>query len=180
MQISRTPTGLYVGKRKYAMDLLHSYNYLDSKPFPTPCTAKTIDASRIDNYSNPSLVIQFSRPPMDSTKPGSNNKALTDIQGYRSLVGWLVYLTMTRPDITYAINHLSLHMQNPIEHDLKAAHKVLIYCKSSPGLGLLSLGRSPLAFLHSLIWMGHIMPSTKGSMIGSSLWFPGKPKNNIQ
>lgn len=87
LEIFKTPIGLYVGQRKYALDLLNSYNYLDSKPFPTPCTTNTIAESRTDNYFNPSLVIQSCRHPINSTKPESNNKALTDIKGYQNLVG---------------------------------------------------------------------------------------------
>jgi len=56
---------------------------------------------------------------------------------YRQLVGRLLYLTITRPDITYAVNILSQFMQGPRQGHWDAFIRVLRYFKSSLGHGIL-------------------------------------------
>lgn len=78
-------------------------------------------------------------PSTSSYSTGSNaqngdNRELDDPSQYRTIVGKLVYLTITQPNITYLANQLSQKMANPSNKDLKAAHKVLKYVKSSLSL----------------------------------------------
>uniref|UniRef100_A0A3Q7GAZ3 Reverse transcriptase Ty1/copia-type domain-containing protein n=1 Tax=Solanum lycopersicum TaxID=4081 RepID=A0A3Q7GAZ3_SOLLC len=53
------------------------------------------------------------------------------------LIGRLLYLTMTRPDIAYAVQLLSQFMHKPKESHMLAALRVIRYIKNSPGLGML-------------------------------------------
>ncbi|XP_019179901.1 PREDICTED: uncharacterized protein LOC109175107 [Ipomoea nil] len=62
---------------------------------------------------------------------------LIDASTYRRLVVKLLYLTATRPDITYAIQQLSQFVDAPTDLHLAAASRVLRYIKSSLGQGLL-------------------------------------------
>ncbi|XP_020243321.1 uncharacterized protein LOC109821552 [Asparagus officinalis] len=62
---------------------------------------------------------------------------LDDVGRYRRLVGKLIYLTVTRPDITFAVGVLSRFMHKPREVNWTAALKILAYIKSCPGKGLL-------------------------------------------
>ncbi|XP_068504126.1 uncharacterized mitochondrial protein AtMg00810-like [Phaseolus vulgaris] len=63
---------------------------------------------------------------------------------YRRLVGRLIYLTNTRPDIAYAVNHLSHFVYAPTNiHSQEALH-VLKYLKASPRAGLFLHNNTPI------------------------------------
>ncbi|GAU50539.1 hypothetical protein TSUD_409840 [Trifolium subterraneum] len=66
----------------------------------------------------------------DDSEPHSN------ITEYRALVGKLLYLTSTRPDIAFPVQQLSQFLDAPTTTHFKAAHKVLRYLKGNPGTGL--------------------------------------------
>ena len=55
---------------------------------------------------------------------------------YKMLVGKLLFLTKTRPDITHAVNVASRFMQNPQEIYLQAAKYIMRYVRRYPDLGL--------------------------------------------
>ncbi|XP_019151776.1 PREDICTED: uncharacterized protein LOC109148481 [Ipomoea nil] len=103
--------GLNLCQRKYALDILSDAGFIECKPATTPMV------------------------------PGSHlsrevGKPLEDPSGYRRLVGRLLYLTTTRPDIAYAIHHLSQFVSNPTDMHMVAAHRVLRYIKGTLGQGL--------------------------------------------
>lgn len=61
---------------------------------------------------------------------------LTENTSYRKLVGKLLYLTITRPDIAYSVQQLSQFLDCPTTDHIVATHKVLRYLKGSIGQGL--------------------------------------------
>ena len=73
-----------------------------------------------------------------------HGKLLSDPGIYRRLVGRLLYLTITRPDIGYAVNKLSQFVSNPRKPHLDAAYKILQYIKGCPGQGILLSTKSDL------------------------------------
>ena len=62
---------------------------------------------------------------------------LKDDRKFRQLVGSLIYLTITRPELAYSIAVTSQFMQNPKTSHLDAAKRVLCYVKGSIDYGLL-------------------------------------------
>lgn len=62
---------------------------------------------------------------------------LYDISQYRRIIGRLMYLTISRPDITYAINRLSQFMADPRTPHLQAIHQIVQYLKATPSQGIL-------------------------------------------
>lgn len=75
---------------------------------------------------------------MDSKQKftSTDSPLLKDPSLYRRLVGRLLYLTITRPDISYSVQTLSQRLSDPREADMVAAHRVLRYLKGTPGQGL--------------------------------------------
>ena len=56
---------------------------------------------------------------------------------YQQLVGSLIYLTLTRPDISYAVGVVSRYMQNPRKPNWEAIRCILRYVKGTNDYGLL-------------------------------------------
>ncbi|RVW59276.1 Retrovirus-related Pol polyprotein from transposon RE1 [Vitis vinifera] len=64
-------------------------------------------------------------------------KDLKDATMYRQLVGSLLYLTLTRTDISYAVGVMSRYMQNPKKPHLEAVRQILRHVKGTIDYGLL-------------------------------------------
>nr|GEU89859.1 putative mitochondrial protein [Tanacetum cinerariifolium] len=99
--------GLVMSQRKYALELLKCGNVLNAKPISTP-----LDPIQILNLID-------GEPLPDPT-----------------LVGKLIYLTITRSDISFAAQLLSKFSQAPRTPHLKALNRVLRYIKLCPDQGL--------------------------------------------
>ncbi|XP_071713058.1 uncharacterized mitochondrial protein AtMg00810-like [Rutidosis leptorrhynchoides] len=63
-------------------------------------------------------------------------KDLKDVKLFRQMVGSLIYLTITRPEISYSVGIVSQFMQCPTNVHLDAAKRILRYVKGSMGHGL--------------------------------------------
>ena len=119
IEVARSKTGIIVCQRKYTLDILEEAGLLGAKPAKVPM-----------------------EPDLALTDIGS--AALKDPTRYRHLVGKLIYLTISKPEIMYSVNTLSQFMQEPKLHHLKTTHRLLHYLKAAPGQGLLFPSDSPL------------------------------------
>ena len=111
LEITRTTKGMSLCQRKFTLELLSDIGMLASKPSNVPVEQSLKLSSGVgDAIPNSSL--------------------------YRRLIGKLLYLTLTRHDISYAVHKLSKFMSAPKMPHLQAAYKVLKYLKKTPGQGL--------------------------------------------
>ncbi|XP_019056437.1 PREDICTED: uncharacterized protein LOC109116096 [Tarenaya hassleriana] len=96
----------------------------------------------------------------------SKSDVLPDPEPYRRLIGRLLYLLATRPDITYAVHTLSQFMQEPRVDHWDAALRVVRYLKRNPGQGILLRADSDLRLYGwcDSDWAG--CPKTRKSLSG--------------
>ena len=111
-EVLRTPLGLHLSQAKYAADLLHKTNMAAAKPCSTPmCLSNNLSLSDSEPFSQPSV--------------------------YRSIIGALQYLTLTRPDLAFCVNKLSQFLQTPTVAQWNACKRILRYVKGTLSHGLL-------------------------------------------
>ncbi|KAJ9566206.1 hypothetical protein OSB04_002172 [Centaurea solstitialis] len=106
--------------------------------------------------------------PVDTqaTLGSDSGSPCSDPTHYRSLAGALQYLTFTRPDITYAVQQVCLHMHDPQESHMLALKRILRYIQGTIDYGL-HLYRTSLTSLISYTdvdWGG--CPDTRRSTNG--------------
>ncbi|CAM8968738.1 unnamed protein product [Rhodiola kirilowii] len=75
----------------------------------------------------------------------STAKKLSDPTQYRKLVGKLIYLNVTRPDIAFTVHTLSQFLASPTTDHLRAAQRVLRFIKGAPAQGLFYPAKGSLA-----------------------------------
>ncbi|KAL0641846.1 hypothetical protein Bca4012_102697 [Brassica carinata] len=115
IEICRSKEGFFLSQRKYTLDLLKDAGKLDGKTAKTPLE---------DGYKVPREGEIENSPPFKDAKL------------YRKLVGKLIYLTITRPDICFAVNQVSQHMQIPKEHHWGMVNRLLMYLNGSADQGV--------------------------------------------
>ena len=95
---------------------------------------------------------------------------VSDPTAYRSLAGALQYLTFTRPDISYAVQQVCLHMHDPREPHLTAAKRILRYLQGTLNHGLLlrRASTSELVVYTDADWIG--CPDTHRSTSGYAVF----------
>ena len=90
-------------------------------------------------------------------------------RGINVLVGKLIHLSYTRPDISYVVNIVSQFMQAPYEEQMEAMNRNLRYLKSSPSKGLMfrKIDRKCIETYTDSDWAGSIIDkkSTAGYFI---------------
>jgi len=64
--------------------------------------------------------------------PADGGVPVADPTDFRSLAGALQYLTFTRPDISYVVQQICLHMHDPREPHLAALKRILRYVRGTP------------------------------------------------
>ncbi|XP_038889330.1 secreted RxLR effector protein 161-like [Benincasa hispida] len=112
MEVARSKEGISISQWKYTLDLLREIQKTGCKP---------VDTS-----------IEVNSTLGDSVQGIPINK-----ERYQCLVGKLIYLSHTRPGISYVVSMISQFMQAPYERHIEFATRIFWYLKSTSGKGLM-------------------------------------------
>ncbi|CAH9119730.1 unnamed protein product, partial [Cuscuta europaea] len=150
LEVARGRKGIFLCQRKYILDVLDETGLTGAKPvsFPMP------------QYHG----LQSAEGPLFS-----------EPDRYRRLVGKLIYLTLTRPDISYSVHILSQFMQAPRRVHWDAVIRVLRYLKGHPGQGILLGRHSPLSLVGYCDSDWASCPNTRRSVTGYFVTLGGSP-----
>ncbi|GJY37821.1 putative ribonuclease H-like domain-containing protein [Tanacetum coccineum] len=111
LQVKQKTDGLFISQDKYVADLLKKFDLASLKTAITPMETK-----------------------MALTKDEEADDV--DVHLYRSMIGSLMYLTVSRPDIMFAVCACSRFLVTPKTSHLNAVKRIFKYLKGKPNLGL--------------------------------------------
>ncbi|KAK1392928.1 hypothetical protein POM88_011984 [Heracleum sosnowskyi] len=111
LQVSQRSNGIFICQSKYLKELLKKYHMEDSASARTPS----------------STAIKLG---------ASDNSIKVDVTSYRGMIGSLLYLTASRPDIMYATCLCARFQADPRDLHLVAVKRILRYIKGTPNLGI--------------------------------------------
>ncbi|GJR01304.1 putative ribonuclease H-like domain-containing protein [Tanacetum coccineum] len=118
LQVQQRPDGIFIGQDKYVQEILKKFD-LES--------------------------VRTATTPYEAPKPKSKNEPdnPVNVHLYRSMIGSLMYLTASRPDIMFAVSACSRNQVTPTTSNLEAVKKIFKYLKGQPKLGLWYPRESP-------------------------------------
>jgi hypothetical protein len=119
VEVNKVDNGIVLSQAKYAQDILTRVGMTNCTGVATPLSA----SEKLTAHQGDLLG------PADSTN-------------YRSMVGALQYLTLTRPDISYAVNKVCQYLHAPTTVHWAAAKRILRYVKQTRTVGLTFLKSS--------------------------------------
>nr|GFB56961.1 uncharacterized mitochondrial protein AtMg00810-like [Tanacetum cinerariifolium] len=111
LQVKQKKDGIFISQDKYVAEILRKFSLTDGKSASTP---------------------------IDTKKPllKDPNGEDADVHIYRSMIGSLMYLTSSRPDIMFAVCACSRFQVTPKASNLHAVKRIFRYLKGKPHLGL--------------------------------------------
>ncbi|XP_028127590.1 uncharacterized protein LOC114324065 [Camellia sinensis] len=110
ISVTTSSQGYFLSQHKYATEILAKAGMTDCKSYSSPMALKQNDPSTDIPFSNHSL--------------------------YRSIVSALQYLTITHPDISFAVNYACQFMHLPLVSHFAHVKRLLRYLKGTLNLGL--------------------------------------------
>ncbi|GJS51122.1 putative ribonuclease H-like domain-containing protein [Tanacetum coccineum] len=111
LQVSQSPGGIFINQAKYALETLKKYGMDLSDPVDTPM----VDRLKLDE--------DLMGIPVDQTR-------------FRGMVGSLMYLTASRPDLVFAVCMCARYQAKPTKKHFEAIKRVFRYLKGTINMGL--------------------------------------------
>ncbi|GKA57914.1 putative ribonuclease H-like domain-containing protein [Tanacetum coccineum] len=111
LQVKQTTAGIFLSQDKYVKDILNKFNFRTIKPASTPIEA---------------------HKSLGKDEEGED----VDVHLYRSMIGCLMYLTASRPDIMFAVCLCARFQVTPKVSHMHAVKRIFRYLKHQPKLGL--------------------------------------------
>ncbi|KAL0374374.1 UNVERIFIED_CONTAM: Retrovirus-related Pol polyprotein from transposon RE2 [Sesamum radiatum] len=111
LEIARSTEGMSITQHKYAMDIITDTSMISATPVSTPLP--------------PGLKLS-----------ATSGTFLKEPDKFRRLIGRLLYLGFTRPDLSFAVQQLSQFLQHPTDQHWTAALHIVRYLKGAPDTGL--------------------------------------------
>ncbi|KAJ9536231.1 hypothetical protein OSB04_un000597 [Centaurea solstitialis] len=111
LQIKQSEKGIFINQGKYVHDMLKKFDLTSCTPMKTPMA-----------------------PPLTLDKDSKGKPV--DVTLYRGMIGSLLYLTASRPDIMYSTCLCARYQAEPKESHLTAVKRIFRYLKGTPNLGL--------------------------------------------
>ncbi|GJR58122.1 putative ribonuclease H-like domain-containing protein [Tanacetum coccineum] len=111
LQVKQHPDGIFISQDKYVADILKKFDFWSIRSATTP---------------------------IESNKPlvKDENGVDVDVHVYRSMIGFLMYLTASRPDIMFAAFACARFQVTPKASHLNAVKRIFRYLKHQPKIGL--------------------------------------------
>ncbi|KAJ6861975.1 retrovirus-related pol polyprotein from transposon RE2 [Populus alba x Populus x berolinensis] len=133
IEVVSHPKGILLSQRRYIQELLARTHMEQAKPVLTPL------------------------PTNSSSLTVSSGSPLSNPTEYRTIVGSLQYLSLTRPDVSFAVNKMSQFMHAPTDEHWQIVKRILRYLCGTLNTGLLVHSNSPIS-LHAFSdadWAGN-------------------------
>ncbi|GJU54520.1 putative ribonuclease H-like domain-containing protein [Tanacetum coccineum] len=111
LQVKQQPDGIFISQDKYVADILKKFDFWSIRTATTPIE---------------------SNKPLVKDEDGED----VDVHVYRSMIGSLMYLTASRPDIMFAVCACARFQVTPKASHLNAVKRIFRYLKHQPKLGL--------------------------------------------
>ncbi|KAJ9538292.1 hypothetical protein OSB04_031025 [Centaurea solstitialis] len=111
LQVKQKTDGIFINQSKYVATMLQKFGMNDAKPASTPMETHKQLTADVEGEE-------------------------VDVHHYRSMIGSLMYLTASRPDIMFAVCVCARYQVRPKESHLHAVKRIFKYLKGQPRLGL--------------------------------------------
>ncbi|GJW93220.1 retrovirus-related pol polyprotein from transposon TNT 1-94 [Tanacetum coccineum] len=111
LQISQSPRGIFINKSKYALEIIKKYGMTSSNSVDTPMVDKTKQNEDLQGI------------PIDPTR-------------HYGMIGSLMYLTSSRPDLVFVVCMCSWYQAKPTEKHLHAVKWIFRYLKGTMNMGV--------------------------------------------
>ncbi|GKE45082.1 hypothetical protein Tco_1472366, partial [Tanacetum coccineum] len=120
LQVSQSPEGIFINQSKYALEILKKYGMDSCKHVDTPM----VDRSKLDE--DPLGI------PVDQAQ-------------FQSMVGSLMYLTASRPDLVFSVCICARYQATPTKNHLEEIKRVFRYLRETINMGLWYSKETPMA-----------------------------------